>query len=578
MKDLGTRGWRRISRERLPAEREGRVSDPRLRFARIRLFIAMGVFGIVFSALAARTFHAAAVAPDESAGRIGVGSEYASRADIVDRNGVLLASDLPAQSLYMDPQSLQEPEDAYAALATVLPGIDRESFFRKAASDSRFEWVRRNLSPNQVYAVNRLGIPGLGFKDGLRRIYPKGRLFAHVLGFANVDGKGVAGLEKAADAEIGRRAAEGGEPLMLSIDTRVQYALADALEGAMTAHRAVGAAGIVMDVENGEVLALASLPAFDPKAPEADGKDARFNRATLGTYELGSTFKAFTAAMALESGAADLGDSYDATKPLRVSRFRIRDSHPENRWLTVPEILIHSSNIGAARMAVDAGTEVQKSFMKAIGMFEPVQLELPERGRPIVPGRWTELTTMTVGFGHGIAVTPLHLATGFATLVNGGFKVKPTLLHRRTSQPAETVRIMSGDTSTTLRKLLYLVVDQGTGSKAAAPGYLVGGKTGTAEKAVDGRYLRKTLISSFVGVFPIERPRYLVLALLDEPKGIKETFGYATAGWTAAPVVGKVVARIGPMLGVHPSIPSERGEEPGKPLHIAFGGGGHAAF
>ena len=417
---------------------------------------------------------------------------------------------------------------AVAALGRIFPDLDLYRAASLVASGRKSALLRHNLTPEQAHAINRLGIPGLWLERQEQRIYPQGRLFAHAIGFTDVDNRGLAGVEKAVGEELRRRGAAHRGPLVLSLDIRVQHALADALDDTMTAHRAAGAAGIVMDVETGELLALVSLPSFDPKAPKSSGANALFNRATLGTYELGSTFKPLTVAMALDLGVAGVEDSYDATQPLRVSRHLIRDHHPENRWLTVPEILVYSSNIGAARLAMEVGAARQKAFLDSLGMFERMRLETPERGRPIVPGRWAEHTTMTVGFGHGIAVTPLHLIASYAALVNGGVAVTPTLLrHETREQPLVQRRVISAETSAIMRMLLYAVVADGTGRKAAVPGYLVGGKTGTAEKAIDGQYKPDSMITSFVGIFPIDRPRYAVLTLLDEPKGTEETFGFA---------------------------------------------------
>jgi cell division protein FtsI (penicillin-binding protein 3) len=318
-----------------------------------------------------------------------------------------------------------------------------------------------------------------------------------------------------------------------------------------------------MDVHSGEVLALTSLPDFSPYEVNASSANQRFNRATLGVYELGSTFKAFTTAMALEYGVVDLADRYDATKPLKVARFTIRDDHPQNRWLDVPEIFIHSSNIGAAQMARDVGAERQKEFLDRLGMLSPLPLELAENGRPLSPRHWREINTMTIGFGHGIAVTPLHLINGFATLVNGGNRTTPTLLHVA-DKPAGAQtgeRVIARETSDTMRMLMRMVVEGGTGKQAEAEGYLVGGKTGTAEKATVGGYKKNALITTFVGAFPMDAPRYAVLVMLDEPHGNKATHGYAGAGWNAAPVLGRIVAKIAPMLGVMPLLPSNDEED-----------------
>ena len=563
MRDLAIRRWWRRDRSPLPPGAREAAAPARLERARGRLLATGVLFLLCFGVLILRTLDVAVIgAPVGSAGTGGVTAfDPIARADIVDRNGVLLASNLPTHALYLEPAKIFDREEAVAALGRVFPDLDLERAASLIASGRKTALLRHNLTPEQAHAINRLGIPGLWLERQEQRFYPQGRLFAHAVGFTDVDNRGLAGVEKAAGEELRRRAEAHQGPLPLSLDIRVQHVLAEALAETMTAHRAVGAAGMVMDVENGELLALVSLPSFDPKGPDRSGAEALFNRATLGTYELGSSFKPFTIAMALDLGIAGIEDSYDATEPIKVSRHLIRDHHPENRWLTVPEILIHSSNIGAARMAVEVGAERQRAFLDALGMFERIPLESSERGWPIVPRRWSEQTTMTVGFGHGLAVTPLHLIASYAALVNGGLAVTPTLLKREPGAHLVQRRVISADTSAIMRMLLYAVVSEGTGRKAAVPGYLVGGKTGTAEKAIGGRYKRDSMITSFVGVFPIDRPRYAVLTLLDEPKGTKETFGFATAGWTAAPVAGAVIERIAPFLGIPSAIEPEETEE-----------------
>ena len=579
MRDLATRRWWRRAR----AQAWGAASEPappaRLERARGRLLATGVIFVLFFGAVVVRTLDVAVIGAPAGTGVAGSANvlEPVARADIVDRNGVLLASNLPTHALYIEPDKIFDREEAVAALGRVFPDLDLERTASLIASGRKTALLRYNLTPEQAHAINRLGNPGLWLERQEQRVYPQGRLFAHAVGFTDVDNRGLAGVEKAVDDELRRRAEARSGPLALSLDIRVQHFLAQALQDTMTAHQALGAAGMVMDVETGELLALVSLPSFDPKAPDRDGPEALFNRATLGTYELGSTFKPFTVAMALDLGIAGIEDSYDATEPLKVSRYLIRDHHPENRWLTVPEILIHSSNIGAARMAVEVGAERQRAFLDTLGMFKRMPLETSERGWPIAPRRWSKHTTMTVSFGHGLAVTPLHLIANYAALVNGGVTVTPTLLKRAPGERPVQRRVISAETSAVMRMLLYAVVAEGTGKNAAVPGYLVGGKTGTAEKAIGGKYKRDSMITSFVGVFPIDRPRYAVLTMMDEPKGTKATFGFATAGWTAAPVAGTVIERIAPLLGV-PAIvePDETEEEP------AFArwddGGRHASF
>ena len=565
MRDLAIRRWWRRDRSPLPPGATDAAAPARLERARGRMLATGVVFLLCFGALIVRTLDVAVIgAPVGTPGAGGVAAfNSAARADIVDRNGVLLASNLPTHALYVEPGKIFDREEVVAALGRVFPDLDLERTAALIASGRKTALLRHNLTPEQAHAINRLGVPGLWLERQEQRFYPQGRLFAHAVGFTDVDNRGLAGVEKAVDAELRRRPEAQRGPLTLSLDIRIQHVLAEALAETMTDHRAVGAAGMVMDVQSGELLALVSLPSFDPKGPNRSTTDALFNRATLGTYELGSTFKPFTVAMALDRGVAGIEDSYDATQPIRVSRHLIRDHRPENRWLTVPEILLHSSNIGAARLAVDVGAERQRAFLDALGMFKRMPLESSERGWPIVPQRWSEHTTMTVGFGHGLAVTPLHLIASYAALVNGGIAVTPTLLKREPGARPVQRRVISAETSAIMRMLLYAVVAEGTGRKAAVPGYLVGGKTGTAEKAIGGRYKRDSMITNFVGVFPIDRPRYAVLALMDEPKGTEETFGFATAGWTAAPVAATVIERIAPLLGIPSAIePGEAEDEP----------------
>ncbi len=521
-----------------------------LETGRTRLLVAGAVFALAFATIGGRlvdiTIGGSAPAP-----RLAQHSHDAApvvqRADIVDRNGVLLATSLPAAGLYADARRIDDPADAARQLAGVLPHLDVADVAGKLASGRSFVWLDRTLTPRQQHAVNALGIVGLEFEPTERRVYPQGRLAVHVLGATDVDNKGLKGVERRFDETLSK----GGDALALSIDIRVQHVLADELRRAMQTFEAVGAAGTVMDARSGEVLAMVSFPDYEPKDIGAADADSRFNRITLGVYELGSTFKLFNTAMALDSGAVRLESRYDATRPLRVARFAIRDFKPQARWLSVAEILLHSSNIGSAQMALDVGGRAQRDFLAGLGMLSPLPVELPEVGDPLYPAPWRDINTMTISFGHGIAVSPLHLAGGVAAVVNGGRYNPPTLL-RREADVATGTRVIRPDTSATMRKLMRAVVSDGTGGNAKAHGFRVGGKTGTAEKQRGGRYARKSLISSFVAAFPMDDPQYVVFALLDEPKGNKQTFGYATGGWVAAPVAGATIRRIAPMLGVTP--------------------------
>jgi len=471
-----------------------------------------------------------------------------SRADIVDRNGLVIATSLPISSLYADPKMVLDADEAVGKLVSVLPELDAEDLRRKLTLDRRFIWLKRGLTPEEKYEVNRLGIPGLSFRREERRIYPHGSLFAHVVGYTSTDEEGIAGLEQHFDKTLSGSA----EPLRLSIDLRLQSLMREELRRTINEFSAIGGAGVIADARTGEVLAMVSLPDFDPNVPGSSEGDASFNRATKGVYEMGSTFKLLTAAMALDSGVADITDGYDASEPIRIARFTIQDYHPENRFLTIPEIIIHSSNIGSAKMALDVGTERQQEYLRRFGMLDAAYVELPEIGAPLYPQTWREINTMTIAFGHGIAVTPLQLVTAISALVNGGVKRQPTLLARDPGDVPIGERVVTRHTSELVRGLMRVNVTQGSGKQANAHGYMVGGKTGTADKLGERGYLDDRRIASFVAAFPIQDPHYVVFAMVDEPKGIKRTFGYATGGWVAAPVVGNVVAAMGPMLGIEP--------------------------
>ena len=519
--------------------------------ARTRLLIGGALMAAAFFVVGLRLFDLVVFNENESqrraASREIVRPATMSRADIVDRNGVLLATSLSTASLFANPRKISDPASAAARLVEILPDLSEEVIAARLAADKGFVWLRRNLTPTQQFEINRLGIPGFDFEVEERRVYPHGRLAGHIVGFTNIDNAGLAGIEQSMDSAITGNAG----PLKLSIDIRVQQIARQELSDQIDKFKAIGGGAIVLDARTGEVVSMVSLPDFDPNDPARAPDETRFNRNTLGVYELGSVFKVFNHAIALETGAANMAKSYDATKPIKISRFRISDYHPENRWLTVPEIFKFSSNIGSAKMALDIGSENQRKYLGHLGLLRRTSIELPEQALPMYPARWRDINTMTISYGHGIAVSPLHLVSAVAATVNGGI-LRPATLMRAKSTETGGVQVFSAETSDNMRRLLRLVVENGTGRNASAPGYLVGGKTGTAEKQVNGRYKRNALISSFVGVFPSTEPRFVVYAMLDEPKGIRESFGYATGGWTAAPVVGGIIQRIAPLFGIAP--------------------------
>lgn len=561
----GTHPRKAIPRDLAPAGAvsgpSGTPSDAQLARRQNRFAFFSLAFAAVFAIAAARMLVIGLTGDADSAAPVARASADAPtlRADLTDRNGMMLATDLRRASVFAEGQRIWDPAQTAQDLASVLPGLDAAALQADLEKRRAFTWVRRSITPRERDAVHALGLPGIGFRQEARRVYPNGRIASHVLGFTDVDNRGLAGLELGLDAQL-RAAASAGETVATSIDLAVQHVLEDELAATVATFSAIGAAGLILDVGTGEVIAMASLPDFDPNLPTQSPAENRFNRITLGVYEMGSTFKAFTTAMALESGKVTLASGYDASQPIRYGRFTIRDFKPQNRWLTIAEIFEHSSNIGSAKMALDVGPAQHRAFIESLGLTRPLAFEIPEMGAPMTPRQWGEIQSITIAFGHGMAVTPLQMAAAGAAMVNGGVYRAPTLLKRTPGASDSGRRVISESTSAAMRQLFRQVVENGTGRKADVEGYPVGGKTGTAEKARAGGYARKALLSSFMGAFPAMNPRYLVLVLIDEPKGTAETAGYATGGWTAAPAAGNVIRRIAPILHVQPELPARAPE------------------
>jgi cell division protein FtsI (penicillin-binding protein 3) len=517
-----------------------------------RVLLGASLFAVVFLVIAARLV-AVTLLPDGADAAIAapVKIKTADRADIIDRHGVVLATSLTTASLYANPSQVQDPDQYAQLLNSVLPDLNIASTAAKLDSKRDFIWLKRNLTPRQQQAVNRLGLPGIYFQAETKRIYPQGNLTAHLIGFSDVDSRGLAGVEKSFDDLL-----QGGErPLQLSIDVRVQHILHEELSRAIADFNGIGGAGIIMDLKTGEVLALVSLPDFDPARPGDATDDTRFDRATLGVYEMGSTFKVFNTAIALDSGTTTLADGFDASKPIRIGGFTIHDYHSKNRFLSIPEIFTYSSNIGSAKMADLFGPEVQQTYLKRFGLLDKSPVELPEVSDPLYPAakNWKRINTMTIAYGHGISVNAIQLITGVGAIVNHGILRQPTLLKREPGEVPEGTRVVSEQTSEQLRQLMRLVVQAGTGKKANAPGYLVGGKTGTADKQLGRGYATNARLASFVAAFPMSDPRFAIVAMVDEPKPNAHSYGYATAGWVTAPVIGAVVERIAPLYGLKPT-------------------------
>jgi cell division protein FtsI (penicillin-binding protein 3) len=531
-----------------------------LEACRARLFLTSVLFACVFAAVALRIVEVVLL---DSGGAQSHMPRFRmpapptpARADIVDRNGKLLAATLDSPSVYANPKQILDPAAATRNLVRAFPSLDAAELYAKLTSGKSFVYIKRHLTPKEQYEVNQLGIAGVQFQHEERRVYPDGTLTAHVVGYTGIDNNGFAGIERGLDDTLKDRR----DPLQLSLDLRIQYVLREELQRVIDDFTAKGAAGLIMDVNTGEVLSMVSLPDFDPNRPGAPDPehpaitlaDRMFNRNTLGVYELGSIFKIFTVAMALDYGTSTLASTYDASHGINIGRFTIGDYHGKHRVLSVPEILMYSSNIGAAKMAMAAGGQRQREFLARLGLLKTPKIEVAEIGSPHFPAKWREVNVMTIAFGHGISVTPLSFASAAAALVNGGVLRPATLIKLPPGYAPPGQQVIAPKTSEQMRKLMRLVVEHGTGTMAAAPGYVVGGKTGTADKVSGRHYAERKLLSSFVGVFPINDPKYLVLTMVDEPHPNKQSHGYATAGWTVAPATSRIVQRIAPLLGVQP--------------------------
>jgi cell division protein FtsI (penicillin-binding protein 3) len=537
---------------------------------RMRLLVVVGFFVLCFGSISARlvevtlrpsqndktqamSAEAQSEALDEERWmeKVRAGSAPAARGEIIDRNGVVLATSLKTASLFANPRIMNDKEGAIKKLTGTLP-LDAGQLRRKLTSDKSFVWIKRNLTPVDQQRVNSLGIPGLYFEPEERRVYPYGAMLSHVLGYVGVDNSGLAGIERYFDKRL-RNTEERREPLQLSIDLRVQNIVREEMAKAVEEFQAIGATGAVLDLATGELLALSNLPDFDPHYPARASDIQKFNRASLGAYEMGSTFKSFTAAMALDYGTVDMHGGYDTRQPIHISRFTITDSHPENRWLSVPEIFAYSSNIGTVKMIMDVGAQKQQQFLQKIGMMKPVEIELPELTDTLYPKDWKPVNMMTIAYGHGMAVSPLHLIQGIGTLMHDGRFMHMTLVKDGNKEKPDAERVISQDTVNKMRRLFRLVVEHGTGKKGEVEGYRVGGKTGTAEKVgVRGGYNAKAKLASFISVFPTDNPKYLVLVMMDEPRGNKSTYGFATGGWVSAPVAHRIISRMGALYGIAP--------------------------
>lgn len=527
-----------------------------------RIGLVAVVFFVLFVMIGSRlVFFALGRTATETVRKAATSEIAAVRPNIIDRQGELLASDVTVNSVFAEPRNIIDVDEAVELLTATFPDLNAKDLYTKLASNKGFVWVKREITPSQQAQVHRLGIPGVGFLPEQKRVYPNGPAAAHVLGFANIDNVGIAGIEKYIDT-LGLRDLSGAgfsfnvsdlKPVQLSLDLRIQHILRDELLKGITKFKAKAAAGMVYDVTTGEVVALTSLPDFDPNNPVEALQPDRINRINVGTYEMGSTFKALTVAMALESGKYNINSTFDARSNLQYGRFSIGDYKGKHRILTMPEVFVHSSNIGVARMALGIGVEGHKAFLKKLGQLNRMVTELPETADPIIPPRWGEINTVTISFGHGLAVTPLQAVAAVGALVNGGYMITPTFLARTQQEAMKGAdQVVSKETSEAMRYIMRLNAERGSASRAAISGFYVGGKTGTAEKVIGGRYAKNRLFNTFMAIAPADKPRYLFLVTLDEPQGLPETYGYATSGWNTAPIAGALIERAAPLLGLPP--------------------------
>jgi cell division protein FtsI (penicillin-binding protein 3) len=529
--------------------------------ARARAGLAIICFVVVYGVIALRLVLFGIVSDSRTPQRIIVDDAVATaRPDILDRNGEILATDVRVPSLYAEPRRIIDVDEAVELLTAALPDLDPTELRARLSSKRGFVWLKRDITPEQEKEIYRQGLPGIGFLKENKRDYPNGPEVSHLIGHVNIDNQGIAGMEKWLDGHglaalhmAGLATDRLQNPVVLATDLRVQHALRDELVQAREHFHAIAAAGVVLNVNTGEIVAMVSEPDYDPNDPRQANEPTRINRLTTGVYEMGSTFKAFTIAMALDSGKISLNSSWDARAPLRMGRFLIHDFDPERRYLSLPEVFTYSSNIGAARIALSLGTPTQQAFLKKMGQLDRLHTELPESAEPILPRRWSDLTTATIAFGHGLSVAPLQAVMGVAAIMNGGILIPPTFL-KRTQAEADQLgkRVISRRTSEMMRYLMRLNVEKGTARKADVPGYYIGGKTGTADKVVGGRYSKTKVLTDFMAIMPADHPRYMLLIMLDEPKATPETHGFTTSGWNAVPVGAKVVARIAPLLGIEP--------------------------
>ncbi|TPI48335.1 penicillin-binding protein 2 [Mesorhizobium sp. B2-9-1] len=531
--------------------------------AKTRIVMTMAVFFTIYSTIAGRLVYLGLQNPDLSGGP--ENRVTASRPDIVDRNGEVLATDIKTASLFAEPRRIVDADEAIERLSTVLPEIDYEQTYRKLKSGAGFVWLQRQLTPKQQADILALGVPGLGFRTEKRRFYPSGETSSYIVGLTNIDNQGISGMEKYIDEQglsdlqaSGLAVAKDLKPVKLSIDLRVQHVVRDEIAAGLERYRAIGAGAVVLNIKTGEVVAMASVPDFDPNNPYNAQEKDRLNRMSAGLYEMGSTFKSFTSAMALDSGKATMASRFDASHPIRVGHQAIHDFHGKNRVLSLPEVFLFSSNIGSAREAELVGIEGHREFLHRLGILDRMQTELPEVARPTEPKVWKQVNSFTIAFGHGVSTTPLQAAVGCAALMQG-YLIEPTFLVRSEQEAMAVAKKVVGDKTVAGMRYLYtLNAEKGSARNARVPGYRVGGKTGTAEKVINGRYSKDLNFNTFVAAFPMDDPQYLVFTIADAPHPEKPGMTDVAAN-NAGVMAGNIIRRAAAMLGVKPDFSHENG-------------------
>jgi cell division protein FtsI (penicillin-binding protein 3) len=527
------------------------VLSTQLKQIRVRLLVLIVAFMSVFMVIQIRLVDIMLLQSDRlgSSGQA-YAMEGADRGKIIDAHGNVIATTLVTASLYGNPKMILDPMDAAKKLVATFPDLNLESVYKKLTAEKGFVWLKRNLSPQDQQRVIELGLPGLDFQFEKKRVYPQGNLFSHVIGVTDIDGNGTAGVEKQFDHVL----KDPNKEVQLSLSLPIQHILHNELKHSVEKFKAKGGSGMVISLKTGQVLGMVSAPDFDPNNPKTMGGENAFNRNTLGVYEQGSVMKLLNTAMFLKYGKGGMNAVFDASQPLTLGKFKIKDYRGgERRPLTVEEIFFHSSNIGSALMALSIGPEKQMDFLRKVGLCDKPSIELPEKGRPLLPSKPSRGSCMTIAFGHGLAASPIQFMQSITNVLTEDHLPLTLLQHPNRQKENSEALIVSKDRKT-LCGLMLKTLEDGTARKAKVQGYLIGGKTGTAEKVENGRYLKNGRnLTSFFGVFPLDNPEYLVFVSLDEPQAIQGTYGFTAAGWNAAPLGGRIITRIAPMLGVEPT-------------------------